>query len=73
MTFANKVTRIKSFNVFNSFSTSKCFDLFAVMFLLRLDNLASKSVFVIKLACANLALKTSAAKVLNSGVVIYLS
>ena len=47
--------------------------LFAVIFLLRLDNLASKLVFVIKFACANLALKTSAAKVLNSGVVIYLS
>ena len=56
---------------FNLFSTSKCFDLFEVIFLLRLDSLASKSVFVIKLACANLALKTSAAKVLNSGVVIY--
>ena len=52
---------------------SKCFDLFEVIFLLRLDSLASKSVFVIKFACPNLALKTSAAKVLNSGVVIYLS
>ena len=41
--------------------------------MLRLDNLASKSVFVIRLASANLALKTSAAKVLNFGVVIYLS
>ena len=41
--------------------------------MLRLDNLASKSVFLIKLACANLALKTSLAKVLNSEVVIYLS
>ena len=41
--------------------------------MLRLDSLASKSVFVIKFACANLALKTLAAKVLNSGVVIYLS
>ena len=41
--------------------------------MLRLNNLASKSVFVIKLACANLALKTSAAKVLNSWVIIYLS
>ena len=58
---------------FNSFSTSELFDLFEVIFLLRLDSLASKSVFVIKFACANLALKTSAAKVLNSGVVIYLS
>ena len=37
------------------------------------DNFASKSVFVIKLACVNLALKTSAAKVLNSEVSIYLS
>ena len=44
-----------------------------VIFLLELDNLASKSVFAIKFACANLALKTSTAKVLNSGVVIYLS
>ena len=41
--------------------------------MLGLDNLASKSVFVIKLVCANLTLKTSAAKVLNCGVVIYLS
>ena len=51
---------------------SKCFDLFDVIFLVRLDNLASKSALVIYLACANLALKTSAAKVLNSGLVIYL-
>ena len=36
-------------------------------------NLTSKSVFVIKFAYANLALKTSAAKVLNSEVAIYLS
>ena len=42
-------------------------------FLLRLDNLASKSAFVVNLACANLALKTSAANSLNSGVVMYLS
>ena len=48
------------------------FVLFAVTFPLRLDSLASKSVFAIKFACSNLALKTSAAKVLNSGVVIYL-
>ena len=41
--------------------------------MLRLDSLASKSVFVTKFACANLASKTSVAKVLNSGVVIYLS
>ena len=37
------------------------------------DNLASKSVFVIKIACANLALKTLATKVLNSEVATYLS
>ena len=61
------------FTFFNSFSTSKCFDLFTVIFLLRVDSLASKSVFVIKFACANLALTTSTAKVLNSGVVVYLS
>ena len=43
------------------------------LFLLKLNSLASKSVFAIKNSCANLALITSAAKVLNSGVVIYLS
>ena len=48
------------------------FVLFAVIFLLRFDNLESKSVFVIRLACANLALKISAAnlvtRVLTSGI-----
>ena len=53
-------------------SLRECFVLFAVIFLLRLDNLASKSVFVIKFACANLALKTLAVKVLNSEVATYL-
>ena len=39
-----------------------------------LFNLKSNSGFIIKSVCAaNLALKASAAKVLNSGVVIYLS
>ena len=71
MTLANKLES-KVFNYFNSFSTSKLFDLFAVIFLLIFYNLASKSAFVIKLACANVALKT-AAKVLNFGVAIYLS
>ena len=47
--------------------------MFLVIFLLRLGNLVSKSVFVIKLACANLALKTSEANLLNSEVSIYLS
>ena len=38
-----------------------------------LDTVLSKSVFVTKFAHTYLALKTSAAKVLNSGVVICLS
>ena len=58
---------------FNSISTRMCFDLFEVIFLLRFDSSASKSVFVIKFACVNLALKTLATKVLNSGIVMYLS
>ena len=61
------------FIFFTSFSTGKCFDLFKVIFLLRFDSLASKSVFVIKFDCPNLALKILAAKLLNSGVVTYLS
>ena len=61
------------FSIFSSVSTSKCFFLFEVIFLLRLDSEASKSVLVIKFTCASLALKTLAARVLNSGVVIYLS
>ena len=42
------------------------FFLFELIFLLRLRSLVSKSVFVIKFAYANLALKTLAAKILNS-------
>ena len=53
-------------NFFYSFSTSKCFVLFEVIFLLGLDSLASKSVFVIKFVCANLAAKFSAVNLLNS-------
>ena len=49
-----------------------CFVLFEVTFLLKLDSLASKSVFVTTFARDNLALKASAAKALNSGVVIYI-
>ena len=73
MTFFNKITRINIFNLCNSFLTVKWSVLFLVIFLLRLNNLASKSVFVIKLACTNLALKTLVVKVLNSEVSIYLS
>ena len=73
MTFATKI-EIESnvFSFFNSLSTSKSFDLFAVILLLRLDSLASKSVLVITFACASLELKPSAAIVLNYGVVTYL-
>ena len=61
------------FNLFNLRSTSKFFVLFWVIFLWRLDNLVSKSVFVIKLACVILALETSTANLLNSELSIYLS
>ena len=71
MTFNNKITRIKCF--FNSFLIDPFFVLFTAILLLRFDTVLSKSVFVTKFACTNLALKTSAPKVLNSGVVIYLS
>ena len=67
MTFSNKIT-----SLFNSFWTSKWSDLFLVIFL-RLDNSASKSVLVIKLASASLALNTLTGNLLNSGVVIDLS
>ena len=49
------------------------FVLFAAILLLRLDTVLSDFVFATKFACVNLPLKTSGAKVLNSGVVIYLS
>ena len=63
MTFSNKVTHI---NLFNSFSTSTCFVLFVVIYLLRFDSLSSKSVFVTKLACAILALKISTMDISSS-------
>ena len=55
------------------FQQNNVFFLFAVIFLLRLDSSASKSAIVIKFPCANRALRTSPAKVLNSGVGTYLS
>ena len=58
---------------FSSFSTSKYFILFESIFLLRLTNLASKSVFFTRFACANLAVKLFAVRLLNSEVVMYLS
>ena len=61
------------FSFINSLSIDSFFVLFTAILLLILDTLLSKSVFVTKFARFNLALKTSAAKVLNSGVVINLS
>ena len=43
-----------------------------VLFCLRLFILSSKSIFVIKFACASRRVKTLADKLLNSGVVIFL-
>ena len=67
---------------FNWFSTSTCFVLFGLIYLLKPDSLLSKSVLFAKLvisillakfACFNLAANFSDVKLLNSGVVIYLS
>ena len=60
------------FLAFNSFSIDSFFVLFAAVLLSRLDTVLTKTAFVTKFACANLALKTLAATLLNSGVVIYL-
>ena len=46
--------------------------MFELIFLSFLS-LLSKSVFITKFACANLAAKISAVSLLNSGVEIYLS
>ena len=63
--FASKISGIKFFYFFLiHFQQANVWIFF---------NSVSKSVFVIKFACANLALKTLAAKVLNYGVVMYLS
>ena len=74
MTFTSKISSIKLLQLISSFSTSKYLVLFLVTLSLMPFNLRSKSGFLMKSVCAaNLALKTSASKVLNSGVVIYLS
>ena len=65
-----------TFNKFTftgSFLLSKYFVLFELIFLLRLNNLLSKSVFVIRFACASLSTKICAVNVLNSGIALYLS
>ena len=53
------------------FSTNNCFVSFEVIFLLRLDSLESKPVFVIELVCTYLELKTTATKLLKFEAVIY--
>ena len=73
MIFIAKINWIKCLKFLNSFSTTKCFVLFELLFLLRFYRLSSKPVFITKLAFANLAAKFSAVSLLNSGVVIYLS
>ena len=57
---------------FDSFSTRKIFCSIWVNLLLKTFSLSSKSVFVTKFARGNLASKTSAESILNSGVVIHL-
>ena len=42
---SQKQVESRAFNFFNSFSKSKCFVLFELIFLLGLDSFASKSVF----------------------------
>ena len=54
-------------------TTSKCFALFELIFLLRLVSLASKSVYVTKFACANFALNFPVVNLFNSEVVMYSS
>ena len=70
---AIKYLKSSVFSFSISFSIDSFFVLIAAILLLRLGTLLSKSVFATKFARFNLALKASAAKVLNSGVVIYLS
>ena len=70
--FPLKWIKSNTSSFFNSFSASKCFALFELIFWLRLFSLSSKSVFVTKLTCFYLAAKFSAVSLLNSGVVIYL-
>ena len=60
-------------SLFSLFLTNRWSDLFLVIFLLSPDNFPSKSVFVIRLACAILALKALVANLINSGVVMYSS
>ena len=52
---------------------TKCFVLFELSLLLKLVSLVLNSVLSTKFACANLAVKTIADKLLSSGVVIYFS
>ena len=73
MTLTKKILKSRVFSLFNSFSIDTFLVLFAAILLWKLDTVLSKFVFATKFTCFNPALKTSAAKLLNSGVVIYLS
>ena len=73
MTFISKTPESNVCSFINSFSTRECFLLLELTFLLSLFSLVSKSVFIIRFACANLATNVSAVNSLNFGVVIYLS
>ena len=75
MALAMKITQIKFLvcSFFNRFSIDTLIVLFVVILLSKLGTALSKSAFVTEFSRANLTLKTSATKLLNSGVVIYLS
>ena len=72
MTLTKKILKSRVFSLFNSFSIDTFLVLFAAILLWKLDTVLSKFVFATKFTCFNPALKT-AATLLNSGVVIYLS
>ena len=64
---------LNDFISFHSFSTSKYFVLFELIFFIEAFSLVSKFVFFIKFFLANLASQTYAVDFLNFGVVIDLS
>ena len=55
------------------FQQVNVFFLFELIFLLRLMSLVSKSLFITKFACANLAANFFTVKLVHSEVVIHLS
>ena len=74
MTFGSKINCIKGLYFFLiHFQRINVLSYLSRFFLLKLISLVLKSVFITKLARANLVSKTPAVNVLNSGLVIYLS